>query len=154
MFCPRCESEFRPGFTRCGACDVDLVDSLDAVQESAAEAPSMPSMPVAMAEVCGYLDFADARRERDLLHGEGILTELVVRVSPDCVPGDPIVEEYWLRAEAQQMKRVQALLEGQPAHAEPAQEEPPAGSFKCSNCGRPVREEESFCANCGMRFES
>ena len=26
-----------------------------------------------------------------------------------------------------------------------------AGSFECSNCQRPVREEEPFCANCGTR---
>jgi hypothetical protein len=25
MFCPQCRSEYRPGFTRCSDCDVDLV---------------------------------------------------------------------------------------------------------------------------------
>lgn len=28
MFCPQCRVEFRPGFTRCTDCDVDLVDAL------------------------------------------------------------------------------------------------------------------------------
>jgi hypothetical protein len=28
MFCPKCRTEYRPGFTRCADCDVDLVDSL------------------------------------------------------------------------------------------------------------------------------
>lgn len=28
MYCPSCRSEFRPGFSRCPDCDVDLVDSL------------------------------------------------------------------------------------------------------------------------------
>ena len=28
MFCPQCGAEFRPGFTRCSDCDVDLVDEL------------------------------------------------------------------------------------------------------------------------------
>ena len=28
MFCPRCQAEYRFGFTRCSDCDVDLVDSL------------------------------------------------------------------------------------------------------------------------------
>jgi hypothetical protein len=30
MFCPKCKSEYRFGFTRCEDCDVDLVESLDA----------------------------------------------------------------------------------------------------------------------------
>ena len=31
MFCPSCKDEFRPGFTRCATCNVDLVDSLSDV---------------------------------------------------------------------------------------------------------------------------
>lgn len=27
MFCPRCKTEYRPGFARCSDCDVDLVRS-------------------------------------------------------------------------------------------------------------------------------
>ena len=29
MWCPKCKNEYRPGFTHCPDCDVDLVDSLD-----------------------------------------------------------------------------------------------------------------------------
>lgn len=28
MFCPECRDEYRPGFTRCTDCDVDLVEKL------------------------------------------------------------------------------------------------------------------------------
>ena len=28
MFCPECKAEYRPGFTRCSDCDVDLVEAL------------------------------------------------------------------------------------------------------------------------------
>jgi hypothetical protein len=28
LFCPKCHAEFRPGFTRCDECDVELVDEL------------------------------------------------------------------------------------------------------------------------------
>src|SRR5215470_7638594 len=28
MFCPECRAEYRPGFTRCSDCDVDLVHEL------------------------------------------------------------------------------------------------------------------------------
>jgi hypothetical protein len=30
MFCPECRAEYRPGFTRCSDCDVDLVHELSA----------------------------------------------------------------------------------------------------------------------------
>jgi hypothetical protein len=35
MFCPACKAEYRPGFTHCADCDVDLVTSLDAVPTNA-----------------------------------------------------------------------------------------------------------------------
>ena len=33
MWCPSCGAEYRPGFTRCADCDVDLVDELPDVPE-------------------------------------------------------------------------------------------------------------------------
>jgi hypothetical protein len=38
MICPKCKAEYRPGFTRCADCDVELVESLPATGESG-EAP-------------------------------------------------------------------------------------------------------------------
>jgi hypothetical protein len=35
MFCPECESEYRPGFTHCSDCDVDLVVELPKRQADA-----------------------------------------------------------------------------------------------------------------------
>jgi hypothetical protein len=35
MFCPQCKYEYRPGFTHCPDCDVDLVDSLDSSHTNA-----------------------------------------------------------------------------------------------------------------------
>ena len=35
MFCPRCGDEYRPGFTRCTDCDVDLVEKPPAKIEEA-----------------------------------------------------------------------------------------------------------------------
>ncbi len=36
MFCPKCRSEFEAGYTRCAACDADLVESLplDGVEDT------------------------------------------------------------------------------------------------------------------------
>jgi hypothetical protein len=146
MFCPKCECEFRPGFNRCQACDVDLVERLDSSDHDEVKAPEASMIPVPMAEVCGFLDLVEARHVRDRVHREGIAAEILIRASPDTRPGGDVVEEYWLRAEAQQIRRVQALLDGNP-------EAEAQGDFKCSNCARPVRKEESFCANCGLRFQ-
>ncbi len=41
MFCPQCRVEYRPGFTRCSDCDVDLVPTLpQAEQGTSSERPS------------------------------------------------------------------------------------------------------------------
>jgi len=34
MFCPQCKAEYRPGFTRCTDCDVDLVEALPITSET------------------------------------------------------------------------------------------------------------------------
>jgi hypothetical protein len=34
MFCPQCHAEYRPGFTRCADCDVELVEDLPAGEEA------------------------------------------------------------------------------------------------------------------------
>jgi hypothetical protein len=46
MFCPVCRLEYRPGFTKCSDCDVELVENLDGIASSDAqqenlEAPSL-----------------------------------------------------------------------------------------------------------------
>jgi len=148
MFCPSCKCEFRPSFTRCASCDVDLVDDLAAAEpKTETAAVAKPVLQVPMAEICGFLDLAEARRARDLLHEHRIPAELVIRAAPETPVDGAVIEEYWLRGDAHQIRQIQALL------AEPEPEpEPQAETFKCSNCDRPVRKEESFCANCGLRF--
>ena len=42
MICPVCRDEYRPGFTRCATCDVDLVAELTAASPGAPAAPSGP----------------------------------------------------------------------------------------------------------------
>jgi hypothetical protein len=39
MFCPQCQAEYRPGFTRCADCDVDLVYELPKTALVAAQRP-------------------------------------------------------------------------------------------------------------------
>jgi hypothetical protein len=40
MFCPECKAEYRPGFTHCVDCDLDLVDALPPAQEDNSARPS------------------------------------------------------------------------------------------------------------------
>jgi len=128
---------------------VDLVDDLSTVKAEEIDAPEPEPILIQFAEVCGYLDLEEARKVRDLLHQSKIVSELVIRASPETKASGAVVEEYWLRADARQIREVQALLEGSTT---PTVDKTPASGFKCSNCKRPVREEESFCANCGKRF--
>lgn len=151
MFCPSCQCEFRRGYTRCVSCDVELVEDLSAVESDHVDAPEPEPVSIQLAEVCGFLDLDEARRARDQLHQSEIVSELVIRSSPKTLVGGRVVEEYWLRADARQIRQVQALLEGVAPAPAPAADTPSAG-FKCSNCKLPVHEEESFCANCGLRF--
>ena len=128
MFCPRCHCEFRSGYTRCVSCDVDLVDDPSAVEPHEVDAPEAPAAVVSMAEVCGYLDLTEVRKIRDRLHRERIACDVVIRVSPDTPASDGMLEEYWLRADAQQIRSVKALLEEAAPAAAPAETK----TFKCS----------------------
>ena len=107
MYCPVCKDEFRPGFTRCGACDVELVEDLTAAAASPAsvarrELPpegADPVGPVEMVEFCGFLALGEARDARNTLRESGIRSEIVIREAPDSPPEGEIREEYWLRVE-------------------------------------------------------
>ena len=153
MFCPRCQCEFRPGYTRCVSCDVELVEDRSAAELEHVDAPEPVPVAVQLVDICGYLDLDEARQVRDQLHQHRIASELVIRTSPETPAAGDVVEEYWLRAEAGQIRQVKAMLEGSaPAPAADSAADSAAQGFKCSSCGRPVHEEETFCANCGMRF--
>ena len=150
MFCPKCKDEFRPGFTRCANCNVELVESLRAgagVSPPVGQA-APASSPLSLVEYCGFVSLEDARRARDLLFGETIGSEIAIRVSP-AAGGEP-AEEYWLRVERARYKEVVRLLGYDEAQAPEEAEE---GSFACGECGREVAADESFCAGCGARFE-
>ena len=140
MFCPQCRSEYRAGFTRCGECEVDLVDELTAVaEEPAASEPSGTWI-----ECCGFLELGDARSARDRLHHEGLHAEIVIRDLSAGRPEVPAAEEYWIRFPANAVRRVAAILDdGSPRHAD----------VKCSECGTIVSHQEAFCGHCGARFE-
>src|SRR5512134_2178891 len=106
MFCPVCRDEFRPGFTRCASCDVELVEGLGDAPPRAAPSPaSRPAgtnpvaATVSMAEYCGFVSLEEARGARDRLRLDGIRSEIVIRDAPHPAAGEVPEEEYWLRVD-------------------------------------------------------
>lgn len=63
MFCPRCRAEYRPGFTECADCQVDLVHELPPTPEE----PELELVTVLEARDPGLLAVV-----RSLLDGAGI----------------------------------------------------------------------------------
>ncbi len=147
MFCPKCQDEFRPGFARCGRCNVDLVEDLAAVKPEAVARE--PALPVRLAEYCGYLALEEARHARDQLRREGIRSEIVLREPPEASWEEPAQEEYWLRIDASQAKRVAQILGDVPTVADDSEDD----SFACGDCGQKVATDEMFCPKCGARFD-
>jgi hypothetical protein len=70
-FCPSCQSEYRPGFTRCKDCDVALVESLpDAEPEEGI------NTAVELVELATFPDAPEAEMICELLEENGIATVL------------------------------------------------------------------------------
>lgn len=152
MFCPSCRDEFRAGFTRCAACDVDLVDSLEAVPVGGPRPPVGGPVDVLQpfVDFCGFLDLAEAREARDELRRRGVLARIVLRESPSGSLEGPVDEEFWLQVQAHDVPATVASLGVDAAESEPET----SGTFQCSECGADVHEAESFCSGCGSRFET
>jgi hypothetical protein len=153
MFCPQCKDEFRPGFDRCGRCNVDLVHELDAAAPSpAAQTAATPVQTfLRMADFCGFLSLDEARAAREELREHQVRTEILIREVPTDDTGARLEEEYWLRVEATKARLVAGVL-GIPAGGDTPQVDEEAG-FQCGDCGHHVADEEKFCPGCGARFE-
>jgi hypothetical protein len=149
VFCPRCRDEFRPGFTRCESCGVDLVENLsDAPTRPARESDRPAAAAVPMADYCGFFDLNDARSARERLAAEQILADIVIRRSPEAARENPLGEEYWLRVEAAKYRLAAPVLGFHDADSEQADEK-----LACSACGEAVGAEATRCARCGTIFE-
>ena len=149
MFCPKCKDEFRPGFTRCERCSVDLVEELSVAEGQRDAAP--PENPVRLADFCGFLTLEDAREARDQLRVERIRSEIVLREPPGANWDRPASEEYWLRVEIARIKAVAGILGGIPEVDAPQGADEDAVS--CGDCGGLVSADAESCPKCGARFE-
>jgi hypothetical protein len=151
VFCPKCKDEFRAGFTRCGRCNVDLVEELPREETSASAGGGAPSAPVRLAEYCGYFSLDEARNARDRLRGQRIRSDIVVREPPDAAWDEPVREEYWLRVDISHASRIAAIIGDDPRVGAAAEGE--ETGFACGDCGGKVAADEVFCPECGARFD-
>lgn len=152
MFCPQCRCEYRKGIEFCATCDVALV-----AQMSGSVAPT-PALEVftrsadadeALVSHCGFVALDDARHARDTLRVQGIRSDILIRYAAPVGPTGTPEEEYWLRVPASMRAAVDDLL-GDLEDLEVVSEE---GAVACSDCGKPVAEDENTCPHCGAQFE-
>ncbi len=151
MYCPKCSDEFRPGFTRCGRCNVDLVNELSGAEARPEAAPV--GLPVRLAEYCGFFSLDEARYARDQLRQQRIRSDIVVREAPEADWNEPVREEYWLRVDVGRTREVATVLGEVPEEPAAQEEAKDDDSFECGACGKSVASDEVFCPNCGARFE-
>jgi len=70
-FCPSCQCEYRPGFTRCSDCDIELVESLS---EENCEEPDHGELE--LVELASFPDPMEAQMIQELLEDNGIVSML------------------------------------------------------------------------------
>lgn len=149
MFCPRCHSEYRPGFTRCADCDVELVESL--TEQKPGSRPAARRPPGPQVDFCGFFTLEEAREARDRLRREGIRSEIAIRESPGSENLTLPPEEYWLRFDAREFQTASAILGFDEQKGTP--EELALETRPCPDCGQGVAAAESFCPQCGARLK-
>lgn len=69
MFCPKCGAEYRPGFTHCPDCDVDLVYSLPVDDE---KLPNKQLDNTELVPILSTHDMTDVINIKSLLDSEGV----------------------------------------------------------------------------------
>jgi len=149
MFCPVCHDEYRPGFTRCATCDVDLVASVDAKAEAKpAAVMSEVAAEEAVANFCGFLSLDEARAARDKVLTTRRRADILICEAPRVRPEDPFKEEFWLRVAPHDFRAVIDLIGVTPSA--PTEEDEP---FLCSACGATVQSSDAQCPGCGLGFE-
>ena len=157
MICPNCKNEYRPGFTRCATCQVDLVEE-DALLE-AEPAPRETHVRIdatTMAELlpfCGFLTIDEARQAREQLHESGIPADILIR---EIELEAEALEEYWIRVPRRRFSEVADVLHEEPAELEEKEgngEVHEGETFACSACGQDVQGDADVCPHCGARFD-
>ncbi|HEX4825065.1 MAG TPA: hypothetical protein VFV19_12225 [Candidatus Polarisedimenticolaceae bacterium] len=151
MICPVCRDEYRPGFTRCATCDVDLVESQGATPR--AKPPAAVIAEVAadegMTNFCGFMNLEEARAARDSVRASNRRAEIVICEAPGAKLSEPLKEEYWLRVAPKDLRAVAELIGYEPPQPVSTDDD----TFNCSACGATVHASDAQCPGCGLSFE-
>ena len=151
MICPVCHDEYRPGFTRCAGCDVELVDSLDGKPRPKVQAAVIAEVATdeGMTNFCGFLNLEEARAARDTVRASHRRAEILICEAPGAKLTEPLKEEYWLRVAPKDLRAVADLI----GYELPAPASTDDDTFNCSACGATVHASDTHCPGCGLGFE-
>jgi hypothetical protein len=162
VFCPSCRDEFRPGFTHCAACDVDLVEELPGpgAASTPAQGSRRPVQDVIVREqpavpFCGFLTLDEAMDARGKLKVEGIRSEILIREDEPGPADAAFKDTYWLRLSPTWFKKATAILghDEVEEEAETEVEMEEGETVACSACGEDVGVDDTSCPHCGASFE-
>jgi hypothetical protein len=149
MFCPVCRDEYRPGFTRCATCDVDLVETPEAAApRTTAPIVAEVAAEEATANFCGFLSLDEARQARDKLRAASLPAEILIKDAPVSAEDPTVREEFWLRVRPKDFRAIVGLIGFEPVETADAEV-----AFQCDACGATVQASDDACPGCGLRFE-
>lgn len=154
MFCPECRSEYRPGFTHCPTCNVDLVPQL---QDPPAE---LPLEETDLRTVFVTLNSSEASLVKSLLEGSGLsvalLDDNLSRMDP---PAAIMIGGIKVTVPKHEEKLAHEILEEYRGRAgqDPGQGQDNASEneeYRCIRCRNLMESETTVCAKCGAeQFE-
>jgi len=149
-FCPVCLSEFREGFDRCNACNVELVSELaDEINLSEENIQQALEGKELIAVTRGDLDVV--KETRDMLAGERVASIIVPDEEAPAHPGMP--SRVILVVAKNDLERAMAIIgdrfknmvevEGKEVISDQSYE-------SCPACGSKVSADAEECADCGL----
>jgi predicted amidophosphoribosyltransferase len=148
-FCPICQAEFREGFTRCNACDVDLVDQLEEDMDLSEENVRAALEGKELVGVTrGPLDVV--KETRELLAANRIASIIIDDEESPKIEGLPprmvlVVPQDDIEAAAKVLG-----LKFKEMVKEEGMETPDLKYENCPACGTRVSEDAEECSECGL----
>jgi hypothetical protein len=160
VICPRCGSEYRKGFTRCGSCDVDLVDENAAEAARARAGDPREKLAGVPTVVIPQASLAAAKELERNVKEAGIVCYVTAAQEEEGAIGSAAAVMYGValaeadvdRARAHMRGRFEAALvkEGFGALQTEAIEIVEGGDVTCPACGHTGPLVENACGDCGL----